>query len=296
GRGRGGGGGVAVNGACLAVSGLAAKRFAVDVSPETLRRTTLGGIAGGTRINLERALRLGDRLGGHLVQGHVDGVGRLAAIRSEGDWRAYRFQVPAALAPYIVRKGSIAVDGVSLTVAACGDASFTVALIPHTLAQTTPSDRPPDARRPASGRSCEPRSRRDAEAGRGAAPLLRIARAQNEAAPSARTWSALVAGRVAGHAGSSRNRSARERTCARLLITEIFSPISRHAGLPSPLDWETVASVLHCDGSGWCMREGNRGTAPYSVLLLTGGSLILWWALLARGAFALFAEVARLWH
>src|SRR5262249_47653711 len=81
---------------------------------------------------------------------------------------------------------------------------------------------PDDARRPASGRSCEPRSRRDAEAGRGAAPLLRIARAQNEAAPSARTWSALVAGRVAGHAGSSRNRSARERTCARLLITEIF--------------------------------------------------------------------------
>jgi len=137
---------VAVNGACLTVTSLAAKRFAVDVSPETLRRTTLGGIAGGTRINLERALRLGDRLGGHLVQGHVDGVGRLAAIRSEGDWRAYRFQVPAALAPYIVRKGSIAVDGVSLTVAACGDASFTVALIPHTLAQTTLGDRRPGDR------------------------------------------------------------------------------------------------------------------------------------------------------
>jgi len=137
---------VAVNGACLTVTSLAAKRFAVDVSPETLRRTTLGGIAGGTRINLERALRLGDRLGGHLVQGHVDGVGRLAAIRSEGDWRAYRFQVPAALAPYIVRKGSIAVDGVSLTVAACGDATFTVALIPHTLAQTTLGDRRPGDR------------------------------------------------------------------------------------------------------------------------------------------------------
>ena len=137
---------VAVNGACLTVTSLAAKRFAVDVSPETLRRTTLGGIAGGTRINLERALRLGDRLGGHLVQGHVDGVGRLAAIRSEGDWRAYRFQVPAALAPYIVTKGSIAVDGVSLTVAACRDASFTVALIPHTLAQTTLGDRRPGDR------------------------------------------------------------------------------------------------------------------------------------------------------
>jgi riboflavin synthase len=137
---------VAVNGACLTVAGLAAKRFAVDVSPETLRRTTLGGIAGGTRVNLERALRLGDRLGGHLVQGHVDGVGRLAAIRSEGDWRAYRFQVPAALAPFIVRKGSIAVDGVSLTVAACRDGSFTVALIPHTLAETTLGDRRPGDR------------------------------------------------------------------------------------------------------------------------------------------------------
>jgi len=137
---------VAVNGACLTVSGLAAKRFAVDVSPETLRRTTLGGIAGGTRVNLERALRLGDRLGGHLVQGHVDGVGRLASIRREGDWRAYRFQVPGALAPYIVRKGSIAVDGVSLTVAACRDGSFTVALIPHTLAETTLGDRRPGDR------------------------------------------------------------------------------------------------------------------------------------------------------
>ena len=137
---------VAVNGACLTVTRLMGKRFAVDVSPETLRRTTLGGLAGGTRVNLERALRLGDRMGGHLVQGHVDGVGRLAAIRTEGDWRMYRFRAPAGLAPYLVKKGSIAVDGVSLTVAACRDGSFTVALIPHSLAETTLGERRPGDR------------------------------------------------------------------------------------------------------------------------------------------------------
>ncbi|TMA45661.1 MAG: riboflavin synthase [Deltaproteobacteria bacterium] len=137
---------VSVNGACLTVTRLAGKRFTVDVSPETLRRTTLGRLAAGTRVNLERALRLGDRMGGHLVQGHVDGVGKLAAIRAEGDWRAYRFRAPAQLAPYLVKKGSIAVDGVSLTVAACRDARFTVALIPHSLAETTLGERRPGDR------------------------------------------------------------------------------------------------------------------------------------------------------
>jgi riboflavin synthase len=128
---------VAVNGACLTVTGRRGRGFTVEVSPETLRRTTVGGFRPGTRVNLERALRMGDRLGGHLVQGHVDGVGRLDTVRPDGDWVLYRFSVPPALRPYLVEKGSIAVDGVSLTVFACRGASFTVALIPHTLRQTT---------------------------------------------------------------------------------------------------------------------------------------------------------------
>jgi len=121
-------------------------RFTVDASPETLRRTTLGTLAPGTRLNLERALRMGDRLGGHLVQGHVDGVGRLEAIRPDGDWLAYRFRAPRPLAPYLIEKGSIAVDGVSLTVFACRGPSFTVALIPHTLAATTLREQRPGDR------------------------------------------------------------------------------------------------------------------------------------------------------
>ena len=135
-----------MNGACLTVTARRATRFTVDISPETLRRTTLGRLVPGTRVNLERALRLGDRLGGHVVQGHVDGVGRLEAIRPNGDWLAYRFSAPRALAPYLVEKGSIAVDGVSLTVYACRGGSFTVALIPHTLAETTLGARKPGDR------------------------------------------------------------------------------------------------------------------------------------------------------
>jgi riboflavin synthase len=134
---------VAVNGACLTVTARRGPRFAVDVSPETLRRTTLGALAPGTRVNLERCLRVGERLGGHVVQGHVDGVGRLEAVAREGDWLAYRFRAPRALAPYLVEKGSIAVDGVSLTVFACRGSRFTVALIPHTLAETTLGERRP---------------------------------------------------------------------------------------------------------------------------------------------------------
>jgi riboflavin synthase len=126
-----------VNGACLTVTDRHGTRFALDVSPETLRRTTLGSFRPGMRVNLERAVRVGDRLGGHIVQGHVDGVGRLEAIRPTGDWVTYRFSTPRALAPYLVEKGSIAIDGVSLTVFACRGPSFTVALIPHTLAATT---------------------------------------------------------------------------------------------------------------------------------------------------------------
>jgi riboflavin synthase len=134
---------IAVNGACLTVVGRRGRSFSVDVSPETLRRTALGRLRPGARVNIERSLRMGDRLGGHIVLGHVDGVGRLDSIDLDGDWVTYRFTVPAALAPYLVEKGSIAVDGVSLTVFSCRGRRFTVALIPHTLAQTTLAERKP---------------------------------------------------------------------------------------------------------------------------------------------------------
>ena len=137
---------IAVNGACLTVTTLRGRRFTVEVSPETLRRTTLGKLRPGERVNLERALRLGDRLGGHIVQGHVDGVGTLEAITPDRQWSLYRFQAPKVLAPYLVEKGSIAVDGVSLTVFACRGTRFTVALIPHTLAATTLGARRPGDR------------------------------------------------------------------------------------------------------------------------------------------------------
>ena len=134
---------IAVNGACLTVTSGSGRRFTVDVSPETLRRTTIGALARGARVNLERALRVGDRLGGHIVQGHVDGVGKLDAITPDGDWVLYRFRAPKPIWPYLVEKGSIAVDGVSLTVFRCQEGRFQVALIPHTLRQTTLADRVP---------------------------------------------------------------------------------------------------------------------------------------------------------
>jgi riboflavin synthase len=134
---------IAVNGACLTVTGILGNRFTVDVSPETLRRTSFRKLERGARVNLERSLRMGDRLGGHIVQGHVDGVGSVDAITPDGEWVLYRFKTPAALRPYLVEKGSIAVDGVSLTVFALKGGTFTVALIPHTLQETTLADRVP---------------------------------------------------------------------------------------------------------------------------------------------------------
>ena len=134
---------IAVDGACLTVTGRAGSGFTVDVSPETLRRTTLGHFTAGRRVNLERALRVGDRLGGHVVQGHVDGTGALERITPDRDWSLYRFRVPRTVVPYLVEKGSIAIDGVSLTVFACRGSTCTVALIPHTLAQTTLGERKP---------------------------------------------------------------------------------------------------------------------------------------------------------
>lgn len=137
---------VAVEGACLTVTSGSSARFTVDVSPETLRRTTIGGLRRGSRVNLERALRLGDRLGGHIVLGHVDGVGTVHAITPEGEWVLYRFRAPKPIWPYLVEKGSIAIDGVSLTVFDCRNGRFTVALIPHTLKETTLADRVPGDR------------------------------------------------------------------------------------------------------------------------------------------------------
>jgi riboflavin synthase len=128
---------IAVNGACLTVTGRVGRGFTVDVSPETLRRTTLGAFVRSTPVNLERALRLGDRLGGHIVQGHVDGVGTLERITPDRRWVLYRFRAPATVVPYVIEKGSVAIDGVSLTVFSCRGSAFSVALIPHTLAQTT---------------------------------------------------------------------------------------------------------------------------------------------------------------
>jgi riboflavin synthase len=128
---------VAVSGACLTVVEVTGEGFAVDCVGETLRRTTLGGLAPGDRVNLERPMRLGDRLDGHLVQGHVDAVGMVRACRPEGESAALEVAAPGGLLRYVVEKGSIAVDGVSLTVAARLADAFTVALIPHTMAVTT---------------------------------------------------------------------------------------------------------------------------------------------------------------
>ena len=127
---------IAVDGVCLTVVDSAAGWFEAVVSPETLSRTTLGGLAVGDTVNLERALRVGDRLDGHLVQGHVDATGRVVETRQEGSGLRMRISLPADLEPFVVMKGSIAVDGVSLTVAARPEGAFEVALIPATLAAT----------------------------------------------------------------------------------------------------------------------------------------------------------------
>ena len=128
---------IAVNGVCLTVVEHGDDAFTVDVMAETLRRSSLGGLRPGDRVNLERAMAASSRVGGHVVQGHVDGTAEILA-RVPGDrWEVVRFSLPADLARYVVEKGSITVDGVSLTVAAVDDRSFSVSLIPTTLALTT---------------------------------------------------------------------------------------------------------------------------------------------------------------
>jgi len=131
---------IAVNGCCLTAAAFEDGGFAADVVPETLARTTIGDWREGVRVNLERSLRVGERLGGHFVQGHVDGVGAIAQVAVEGAGRRVRLTVPAALRRFVAEKGSLAVDGTSLTVAALTPDGCEVALVPHTLERTIASD------------------------------------------------------------------------------------------------------------------------------------------------------------
>jgi riboflavin synthase len=136
---------IAVNGVCLTVVAFDAATFQADASTETLALTTLGTLAEGAALNLERAMRPSDRLGGHLVSGHVDGLGRVLSVHDDARAQRWRFAAPASLLKYIAKKGSICVDGVSLTVNAVDAEGFEVALIPHTVAhtrfaQTAPGD------------------------------------------------------------------------------------------------------------------------------------------------------------
>ncbi|MFH8684152.1 riboflavin synthase [Streptomyces lydicus] len=128
---------IAVNGVCLTVVDTADGEFTADVMAETLNRSSLGALAPGSRVNLERPMALGGRLGGHLVQGHVDGTGTIVERTPAEHWEIVKVALPAALSRYVVEKGSITVDGVSLTVVDAGDDYFTISLIPTTLALTT---------------------------------------------------------------------------------------------------------------------------------------------------------------
>ncbi|HAD04545.1 MAG: riboflavin synthase subunit alpha [Desulfuromonadales bacterium GWD2_61_12] len=131
---------IAVNGVCLTVTSLGDEAFSADISPETLSCSTLSGLRSGNRVNLERALRLGDRLGGHLVCGHVDGIARLVDKRRDGNAMRMTFRLPPEYLQYLVVKGSVAIDGVSLTVNLITGEDFSVAVIPHSLVQTTLDD------------------------------------------------------------------------------------------------------------------------------------------------------------
>jgi riboflavin synthase len=128
---------IAVDGVCLTVVSLEGDAFTVDVSEETVSRSTLGQCRQGGEVNLERALRLGDRLGGHLVSGHGDGTGRVAARERRGESLVFKFEIPAELSRYLIAKGSIAVNGVSLTVNRCEGRQFEVNVVPHTARAST---------------------------------------------------------------------------------------------------------------------------------------------------------------
>jgi len=128
---------ISVDGVCLTVVRVSGRTFTVEVSPETLKRTTLVNATTGQPVNLEMALKLSDPLGGHLVAGHVDGTGEIEEISPEGNSLRYRFRIPLEIGRYLIEKGSVAVDGISLTVAECHDQEFSISVIPHTAERTT---------------------------------------------------------------------------------------------------------------------------------------------------------------
>ena len=128
---------ISVNGCCLTAEAVDGTRLSLHAVPETLERTTLGGLGAGDRVNVEAAVRAGEQLGGHYVQGHVDAVGRVQSVEAEGEGLRVFVDAPGDVVRYCVEKGSIAVDGVSLTVAELADDAFAVALVPHTLLATT---------------------------------------------------------------------------------------------------------------------------------------------------------------
>ena len=127
---------IAVNGCCLTVVSADADGFTADVMPETAQRTNLGALQAGDTVNLEAALRVGDRVGGHMMSGHVDAVGTVSSLTPDSNMTTVRIEAPESVLRYVVEKGCIAVDGISLTVVSVDDSAFTVALIPHTLAVT----------------------------------------------------------------------------------------------------------------------------------------------------------------
>ena len=131
---------ISVNGTCLTVVNFTESKFSVDLAPETLRRTTFGDLNSGDTVNLERALSANDRFGGHMVQGHVDATGRVISIRDEGDSSIFRISNPKRLKPYLVEKGFIAIDGISLTIVKALTSSFTLSVIPYTRINTNLRD------------------------------------------------------------------------------------------------------------------------------------------------------------
>ncbi|MGN7469416.1 riboflavin synthase [Brevibacillus sp. SAFN-007a] len=132
---------IAVNGICLTVTSFSDRHFSVDVMPETMKKTSLSHLRPGQRVNLERAMRLGDRFGGHIVSGHVDGTGTIVSRQPHANAVMFRIEAEAELLKYVIQQGSICVDGISLTVVDVADTSFSVSIIPHTLAETSLQDR-----------------------------------------------------------------------------------------------------------------------------------------------------------
>ncbi len=131
---------IAVNGVCLTAKTIQGRRFSVDVSPESLVRTNIGKLSVGSKVNLERALMLSDRLGGHMVSGHVDSSVRVLERKPLGEYVLFTFEIPDGLGRYIIEKGSITIDGISLTINSCDESTFSVSIIPHTLLITTLGD------------------------------------------------------------------------------------------------------------------------------------------------------------